>query len=284
MRGNGLTRYPHLSWLAYSVCVASPRTFVLHEFDPVSHRLIVTEEGDAELSWASADGGSVVHRVDSGCVVHCPADIDVRAIGVTSSGGFRGRMLLVPRRHLEITGMAVGKSGEGSMAVYRDTLLVACAQRLLMGADRGHVAEDDGAGHSARQLLNRLAVIRGRDSPDWIRATSVFTPDVMRQIIERVDVGITARTTLAGTSQGFGLSRSHFARKFRDSTGLSLNRFVSRRRIGLSLQMLHDGAVELSQMSLTLGFASQSHFTRVFGSVTGMSPYQFRRSQFRMYG
>ena len=49
------------------------------------------------------------------------------------------------------------------------------------------------------------------------------------------------------------------------------------RRIRLALVMLHDDSRSLAQLSLDLGFSSQSHFTRLFSGLTGMSPGRFQR-------
>lgn len=286
MHGTGLTRYPHLSWLVYGICLQTPRAFALHEYKAVAHRLIVTEEGDADLSWA--DHGTAVSRhVSCDSVVFCPADLGPHSLGITAAGGYRAHVLVVPSTHLENVCEAEG-AGQAVeicvMPVFRDALLVAGVHRLLVGETRGHVAEDVGAEIAARQVIIRLAAVTGGRSPDWIKDTSVFAPCLMRQILERLDACLTTQPTLAEMSRGFGLSPSHFARKFQHSTGLSLNRFMNRRRIGLSLALLRAGRTPLAQMSLDLGFSSQSHFTRLFSSLTGITPYQFRRAQRCMSG
>jgi AraC family transcriptional regulator len=74
-----------------------------------------------------------------------------------------------------------------------------------------------------------------------------------------------------------GLSPSHFARKFRQSAGVSLKRFINRRRLGVAFGLLKQGKSPLSQLSLDLGFASQSHFTRFFREHTGLTPHRFRQ-------
>lgn len=166
--------------------------------------------------------------------------------------------------------------------VFRDTLLLACALRLLIGDSLGHVAEDVGAEIAARQVIMRLAAIAGGHPPDWLKDTSVFSPRVMTLIVERVDAHPRVRASLEEISCGFGLSPSHFARNFHQSTGLSLNRFMNRRRIGQSPELLKTGRAPLAQLSLDLGFSSQSHFTRLFSGLTGLTPHQFRRTQHRM--
>jgi AraC-like DNA-binding protein len=163
--------------------------------------------------------------------------------------------------------------------VFRDTLLLACAQRLLVGDSLGNLAKDVGAEIAARQVLMRLAAITGGHSPDWLKDTSVFTPQVMTMIVERVDANLGMRASLREISSGFGLSPSHFARKLHQSAGLSLNRFMNRRRISQSFALLKTAKTPLAQLSLDLGFSSQSHFTRLF---SGLTPHQFRRAQSRM--
>jgi len=79
------------------------------------------------------------------------------------------------------------------------------------------------------------------------------------------------------------MSPSHFAKKFRQSTGLSLNRFVNRRRIIRSLETLKTD-VSLASIALDLGFASQSHFTRLFSHMTGMTPAKYQKSFKRTVG
>ena len=74
-----------------------------------------------------------------------------------------------------------------------------------------------------------------------------------------------------------GHSPSHFARKFLVTTGLSLGRFLNRRRVAAALVALRDDPQSLAQVALDLGFSSRSHFTRLFSSLTGMTPAKYRR-------
>lgn len=284
MDGSRLSPYPHLSWFAFGLIIRPPRVFLLHEFRAVTHRLMVTEEGDADLSWGRGAAIAACH-VTGGSLGFFPCDSDLHSLAITAAAGFRGYELLVPRSHLEIVCQAEGAGHTDDfrvIPVFQDTLLLACSLRLLVGTACGQLAEDVGTEIAARQVMMRLAVITGGHPPDWLKDTSVFGPFVMRQIVDRVDVHLGRRASLDEISRGFGLSPSHFARKFRQSTGLSLNRFMNRRRIRRSLALLKTSKEPLAQLSLDLGFSSQSHFTRLFSDLTGVTPYQFRRSQRRM--
>jgi AraC-like DNA-binding protein len=283
MDGSRLSPYPHLSWFAFGLTIRSPQVFLLHEYRAVTHRLMVTEEGDAHLAWATGAANETCH-VTVGSLVFLPGDSARHSIGITAPEGYRGHEVLVPIGHLESVCEAegVGHMTDSRLhSVFRDTLLLACVLRLLAGSVRGHLAEDVGTEIAARQAIMRLAVLGGGRPPAWRKDASTFPPRVMTLIVERVDAHLKAHPSLEEISSGFGLSPSHFARKFQHSTGLSLNRFINRRRIGLSLASLKTGGESLAQLSLDLGFSSQSHFTRLFSSLVGVTPHQFRRTQRR---
>lgn len=283
MDGSRLSPYPHLSWFAYGLTIRPPQVFVLHEYMAVTHRLIVTEEGDADFLWATGNTDVACH-VASGSLGFFPCDFTPHSLAITAPGGYRGHELLVPRKHLESVCDAEGAQHTVDfrvMPVFRDALLLACALRLLSGKARGYLAWDVGDEIAARQVVMRLAACTGGRSPEWAKDTSVFTPHVMTLIVERVDAHLRLRASLNEISEGFGLSPSHFARKFQTSTGLSLNRFMNRRRIGQSLTLLRTSREPLARLSLDLGFSSQSHFTRLFSGLTGLTPHQFRRAQRR---
>ncbi len=284
MNGSTLTPYPHLSWFAYGLTLKPPRVFVLHEYKAVTHRLIVTEGGDADFLWTTGEV-HVAGHVTGGSLGFFPCDNAQHTLGITAAGDYRGQELLLPSKHLENVCEAEGarKTTDFTvLPVFHDTHLLSCLVRLLAGGIHGHLAEDVGTEIAARQVIIRLAEISGGRPPDWLKDTSVFASPVMARIVERVDALLHARTSLQEVSDGFGLSPSHFARKFQHSTGLSLNRFINQRRIRRSLVLLKAARVPLAQLSHDLGFCSQSHFTRLFGALTGLSPHQFRRSHRHM--
>lgn len=74
------------------------------------------------------------------------------------------------------------------------------------------------------------------------------------------------------------LSVSHFVRAFRQSTGLPPHQWIVMRRVDLSKDLLAKGAMRpLAEIALACGFADQSHFTRTFSRIVGMTPGAWRR-------
>jgi AraC family transcriptional regulator len=99
----------------------------------------------------------------------------------------------------------------------------------------------------------------------------------MGHITDHIDSHLQHYIPLADLALLCKTSSSHFAKKFRNSAGLSLQRFVNRRRLQSSMALLRADSTPLSQIALDLGFSSQSHFTRLFSDMTGFTPSSFRR-------
>ncbi len=100
-----------------------------------------------------------------------------------------------------------------------------------------------------------------------------------RRIRLHVEAHLEETLRLDDVARLAGLSRSHFSRCFRNSFGVSFVRFVAGRRVARAAQLLLAGEQALSEIALVCGFADQSHFTRVFGQVTGESPMAWRRAR-----
>ncbi len=74
-----------------------------------------------------------------------------------------------------------------------------------------------------------------------------------------------------------GLSAKHFARAFRQSTGVPPHRWLIERRIEHAKTLLVAGDLGLADIALACGFADQSHFTATFRKIIGMTPGLFQK-------
>jgi AraC family transcriptional regulator len=74
------------------------------------------------------------------------------------------------------------------------------------------------------------------------------------------------------------LSVSHFSRAFRRTMGVAPHHWLLTRRIEVAKEKLRDRGLSLSDVALACGFADQSHLTRVFTGMIGVSPGAWRRA------
>lgn len=76
-----------------------------------------------------------------------------------------------------------------------------------------------------------------------------------------------------------GLSRGHFMRAFRQSTGHTVHDHVERLRIDRAKHLLAQADVPLKQIASQLGFATPSSFSLAFRRATAMTPAGYRRAR-----
>lgn len=81
----------------------------------------------------------------------------------------------------------------------------------------------------------------------------------------------TERVTLADLADVAGISRFYLLRQFKAATGLTPWQFQTQLRIGSARAQLRNGE-SASVVAHSCGFVDQSHFTRVFRQMTGMTP------------
>ena len=74
------------------------------------------------------------------------------------------------------------------------------------------------------------------------------------------------------------LSAKHFARTFKQSTGVPPHRWLISQRIGKTRELMASGDLDISEIALACGFEDQSHFTVAFSNATGVNPGAYRRN------
>ena len=84
--------------------------------------------------------------------------------------------------------------------------------------------------------------------------------------------------SLGELAESLDCSPFHLSRAFHRMTGMSLRRYVSRLRTTIAAERLANGAKDLTDLALDLGFADHSHFTNTFRKEWGIPPSRFRAS------
>ena len=83
---------------------------------------------------------------------------------------------------------------------------------------------------------------------------------------------------VAQVAEACQLSRGHFSKAFKRSTGQSPHRWLVGLRVARAQALLMESARPVSEIAQACGFADQSHLTRVFTELTGMAPATWRRA------
>jgi len=81
-----------------------------------------------------------------------------------------------------------------------------------------------------------------------------------------------------------GMHPSHVARSFRAFEGVSIGEYARRCRLELARSALRQSDTPIADVAASAGFCDQSHFTRVFRRLFGVTPAEFRRTRSRNDG
>jgi len=104
-----------------------------------------------------------------------------------------------------------------------------------------------------------------------------LSPQVLRRIKDYMASHIAEPLALETLAEYAGLSAYHFARMFKQSTGLAPHQYLVQQRLQLAEQLLRNSSLSLSQIALDCGFSSASHFSHRFKSAFGYAPSQLRQ-------
>jgi AraC-like DNA-binding protein len=155
-----------------------------------------------------------------------------------------------------------------------------------------------------RQRAIVHAVRRGHPPPEEVEEAVLRLADEVLELIARVrragatppgvrtaDLVAGAQAILAETYREplrledvageLGISATYLCRVFRRVTGRTLSDYRRTLRVRCALERLTDSRADLTSLSRTLGFSSQSHFTETFRRAFGVTPSRFRSRPFR---
>ncbi|MBO4907336.1 MAG: helix-turn-helix transcriptional regulator [Bacteroidaceae bacterium] len=99
--------------------------------------------------------------------------------------------------------------------------------------------------------------------------------DAIHFIYQRLSSSLTL-TKLASEAC---MSKDHFIRLFRQSTGTTPTRYITLQRMHRAETLLISTNNAVKSIAMSLGYDDVSYFTRVFRSVVGFTPLQYREAR-----
>ena len=98
----------------------------------------------------------------------------------------------------------------------------------------------------------------------------------LRRVCDFIQDNLNQRLTLMELSTVVHMSPYHFARLFKQSTGVPPHRFVLGQRIARASVLLRDAQLSIGEVGRLVGFRTPSHFTTAFRRMTGITPSAYR--------
>lgn len=129
----------------------------------------------------------------------------------------------------------------------------------------------------AMALLAHLAARHGAHPAVVRPIRGGLAPWQERRAKEMLMASMTGKIGLDELAGACGLSRSHFARAFKATTGTSPLQWLRIQRIERAKDLLLNSSLPIEEIADRCGFADQSHFTRAFLGAVNVTPGLWRR-------
>ena len=113
-----------------------------------------------------------------------------------------------------------------------------------------------------------------------IRDVEVTENFVLNKILQVVHVSIEDHINAKDIAKAVNISEGYTFNLFKKHMGISLMEYVKRLKIERSKILLLKTNKSILDISITLGFYDQSHFTKVFKKIIGMSPTEYRNTHY----
>jgi transcriptional regulator GlxA family with amidase domain len=96
------------------------------------------------------------------------------------------------------------------------------------------------------------------------------------RIVAHVEANLHNPLRVATLADIAALSPSHFSRVFKTTLGVNPAQYVRLRRLEAAQALMRTTTESLIAIALACGMADQSHLTRIFRQLVGMSPGRWR--------
>lgn len=100
----------------------------------------------------------------------------------------------------------------------------------------------------------------------------------LKTVTEMVRAQLATNLSLTQLATAANVSPFHFARNFKNTTGLAPHQFVLRLRLERAKQLITVGDMPLTEIAHAVGFFDQAHFTNVFRRTFGLTPKAFSKA------
>ena len=147
-----------------------------------------------------------------------------------------------------------------------------CLSLILEGSPERGGAVVDAIAHSLNvHLAERYGHMRRPPG----NATGGLAPWQLR-LATRAFRNINSPSSLDDMASACGLSIGHFSRAFKRSTGSSPHQWIVLRRVEAAKDLIGGSDLPLAEIALACHFSDQSHLTRAFANVIGVTPGRWR--------
>jgi AraC family transcriptional regulator len=133
----------------------------------------------------------------------------------------------------------------------------------------------------AARLVQNYAVSK----PSFEFKASSLPQSQLKRVIDYMKANLAQDLSILDLATLTGMSESHFSRSFKRSVGIAPYQYLMQQRVERAKQLLEKRCsrgeapptIAISTIALDCGFANQTHLTKVFRQMTGITPKAYQK-------
>jgi AraC family transcriptional regulator len=125
-------------------------------------------------------------------------------------------------------------------------------------------------------LAVRLQRSYGVTPPGEVKPGNGLPRARLNRVVEYVEANFHREIALTALADTAGMSPHYFSELFKRSVHSSPYQYVLRRRIEHGRELLREPGVSVLEAAVRCGFSDQSHFTKLFRRIVGVTPTAYR--------
>jgi AraC family transcriptional regulator len=237
-----------------------------------SHLIMATLEGGAARHRYVTDCGYSYDGIDAaGCASLLPAHTE-RRLRLEAVSWRWASIAISPDRFRELTDGATIRA----FSTREDPFLVSLLGQLAWHQEQDGKLDITYVDAISLALVQHLRLRYGNENAPIVSLPGKLPSWGIRRIREYVEAQLPGEIRVAVLADILGLSEGHFHRAFRATIGRTPLQFINELRVQKAIQIMGERPTSVTELALSVGFSSPTHFARVFHKVVGCFPSEYR--------
>ncbi|MDO4944853.1 MAG: helix-turn-helix domain-containing protein [Ruminococcus sp.] len=132
------------------------------------------------------------------------------------------------------------------------------------------------------EIQTKMCLDYARKMKD-IHKSRIYSKPIV-QSIDYIYSHLHCRLTVGEAAKAVGLNQCYYSKLFKKEVGCPPQEYILRRKIDAAKNLLLYSSYSSAEIADLLSFSSQSHFISAFGKYCGVTPREYRNSNFNRLG
>ena len=110
------------------------------------------------------------------------------------------------------------------------------------------------------------------------KAVNIY--DRVLKVLRFIEISIDKKLSNSELASIVNMAPNSFARLFKEEINIILHNFIQKRKIARACNLFEHSNKTIEDVTFELGFSDRYHFSRVFKSITGITPAVYKSGRY----